>query len=373
MYATFTNNEAGCQDLAVPDRLLIRPGAVVTPAGLRSDLDVAVEAGEIVAIGPALAHSPGAELLELPAAVLAPGFVDLHVHEVGGAGVLDAARADVGGLAARLAAHGTTSFLATTATVPTSDLEVLLKQVASAEPQAGSARCLGVHLEGPWLSPHRAGAQPPEHLATPSADALQHLLECGPVRMVTLAPELPGAAEVIDLARRMDVVVALGHSDASYDQAAAAVAAGARHITHCFNAMPPLHHRDPGLVGAALDLPDVTVEVIADGVHLHPAVVRLVHRAVGAGRVCVVSDAVDRDPRGDGVLAGAAVSQDVAVRNLVSWGIRLVDAVTMASTAPANVLGRTDIGRIEVGALADCVLLDPTGALLATVVGGVRR
>ena len=152
----------------------------------------------------------------------------------------------------------------------------------------------------------------------------------------------------------------------------AAVAAGAAHVTHCFNAMPPLHHRDPGLVGAALDVPDVTVEVIADGVHLHPAVVRLVHRAVGAGRVCVVSDAVDRGARPDGVLAGTAVTQDGALRNLLDWGIRLVDAVAMLSATPARVLGREDIGRVAVGARADLVALDPGGALIASFVGGVQ-
>ena len=350
---------------------LFRPGAVVTPTGLRADLDVAVEDGTVTAIGSQLPVPPGAAVVELPGAVLAPGFVDLHVHELGGAGVLDASAADVTGLAKQLAAHGTTSFLATTATVSRADLASLLAHVAAAEPVAGAAQCVGVHLEGPWLSAARAGAQPAEHLRAPDASELLDLLERGPVRMVTLAPELAGASELIGAARRFDVVVALGHSDATYDQAAAAVAAGASHVTHCFNAMSPLHHREPGLAGAALDLPGVTVEAIADGVHLHPSVVRLIHKAVGAERVCVVSDAVDRGARADGVLAGAAVTQDVALRNLVGWGIRLVDAVTMLAATPARVLGREDIGRVAVGARADLVVLEPTGALLASYVGGV--
>jgi len=173
--------------------------------------------------------------------------------------------------------------------------------------------------------------------------------------------------------------VSLGHTGVDYDAALAAFDAGARHVTHCFNAMRPLHHRDPGLVGAALDRPDVTVEVIADGVHLHPAVVRLLWRAAGRDRVCLVSDAVELDlpearsdgtatRRPDGTLAGSRTGLDAMVRNLVSWGVPLADALTMASVTPARVLGRR--GAIEQGAPADLVALDADLQVVGTMVDG---
>jgi N-acetylglucosamine-6-phosphate deacetylase len=370
MYATFTKSTGGCQDLAVPAALLLRPAAVLGPQGLQPGAAVLVEDGRVSRVGTDLAAPPGVEYVHLPGALLAPGFVDLHVHELAGCGAIDARRPDIAGLAAALAARGTTSFLATTVAAPVGDLLDVVAHVAELKQAPGSARCLGVHLEGPWLSPARAGAQPPAGIAPPSADDLGRLLHAGPVRLVTLAPELPGADRLIELALARGVVVALGHSDADYATAAAAVRAGARHVTHCFNAMRPLHHREPGLAGAALDLPGVSVELIADGAHLHPATARLIHRAVGAERACLVSDAVDR-PRADGApLAGAAVTQSVGVQNLVDWGVPLADAAVMASRAPAAVLGHP-VDIVE-GAAADLVALDPSGALLGTWIAGVR-
>jgi N-acetylglucosamine-6-phosphate deacetylase len=263
-----------------------------------------------------------------------------------------------------------TGFLATTAAAPVPSLLPLLEPVVTA-----GARCLGVHLEGPWLSTAHAGAQPRDALVAPDLADLDRLLEAGPPAMITLAPELPGALDAVAKAAAAGVVVALGHSGASYAHATAAVAAGARHVTHCFNAMRPLHHREPGLAGAALDLPDVTVEVIADGVHVHPAVVRLLWRACGASRLCLVSDAVDVALPGtaaahldDGTLAGSRIGLDQAVRNCVDWGIPLADALTMASVTPASVIG--DWGGIVLGRRADLTVLDEDLHVVMTVVGG---
>jgi N-acetylglucosamine-6-phosphate deacetylase len=314
--------------------------------------------------------------------VLAPGYVDLHVHELGGRGVIDAAAPDLAGLAQALGQRGTTAFLATTITAPVDDLLAVVEHVAQhvgphgaaagdLRSPDGHARCLGVHLEGPWLSATRAGAQPAADIAAPSPADLAKLIDAGPVRMVTLAPELPGASDLIALACERGVVVALGHSDADYRTAADAVAAGARHITHCFTAMRPLHHRVPGRVGAALDLPDVTVELIADGLHLKPATARHIHRAGGAERACVVSDAVARGtPQPDAPLVGASVTQDAGVHNLVSWGVPLADALRMASTTPARALG-LDHG-ISPGLPADFVAVTRDGELVATFIAGVR-
>jgi len=345
--------------------LLVRARRALVHGGL-PPLDVLVDDGSIAAVGSSLDIPGNARVVETD--VLSPGFVDLHVHALDGAGTF--APADVPGLGVALARRGVTSFLATTAAAPVADLLPLLAPVETA-----GARCLGVHLEGPWLSTAHAGAQPRDALVAPDLLDLERLLEAGPPVMITLAPELPGALAVVEKANAAGVVVALGHSGATYAHATAAVHAGARHVTHCFNAMRPLHHREPGLVGAALDLPEVTVEVIADGVHLHPAVVRLLWRACGASRLCLVSDAVDIGLPGagaaqlaDGTLAGSRIGLDQAVRNLVAWGIPLVDALTMASVTPAARLGST--AALAAGAPADLTLLDEELHVVMTVVDG---
>ncbi len=296
----------------------------------------------------------------------------LHVHALDGRGMVGAGAPDVAGLSTALASRGVTAFLATTVTAPLTELRAVL----SGDLTTSGARCLGVHLEGPWLAATCAGAQPREHLQDPSLEELTTLLSAGPPLLLTIAAELPGALPVVERAAAQGVVVSLGHSAATYDQATAAFDAGARHVTHAFNAMAPLHHREPGLLGAAVERDDVSVEVIADGRHLHPAVVRLLWRAVGPHRMCLVSDAVDIAEVGgsdvatlaDGTLTGSRVGLDQMVRNLVSWGIPLADALTMASTTPADVVGHAN--GIEVGRPADLVLLDDDLRVTGTLVAG---
>ncbi len=361
-----------CQDLQVS--VLIRAAQVLLGQALRPDHEVLVDNGVVVAAGSRGELGSAAQVLE--GAVLAPGYVDLHVHALDGRGLIG--EVDVEGLSRALLSRGVTSFLATTIATPVDDLELLVQRVLGT-PVSG-ARLLGVHLEGPWLSQKRAGAQPPEALSRPDLAGLERLLDAGPPTMLTVAPELPGALEVIERAATAGVRVALGHSDATYDQAAAGARAGARHVTHCFNAMSGLHHREPGLVGAALDLPDLTVELIADGVHVHPAAARVLWRAVGADRVCLVSDAVDIVLEGDvgvrlpdGTLAGSRVGLDGGVRNLVAWGIPLIDALLMASRTPARAAGRPDLGELALGSPADLVLLDADLGVQTTMVAGEIR
>ena len=357
---------------AVPptEPVVLRAAQALLPGGL-APASVLVRDGVVAEVGRSV-EAPGVPVVDV--AVLAPGFVDLHVHAVDGCGAVGPAP-DVPGLSRALAAHGVTSFLATTVTAPVDELLALLGATAS-----GGARLAGLHLEGPWLSPDHVGAQPPEHLALPSLPDLERLVAAGPPVLLTMAPELPGGMDVLRRATEAGVVVSVGHSGVTYDEAVEAFDAGARHVTHCFNAMRPLHHREPGLVGAALDRSDVTVEVIADGVHLHPATVRLVWRAAGPERVCVVSDAVELDVpearsdgtatrRPDGTLAGSRTGLDAMVRNLVSWGVPLADALTMASVTPARVLGRD--AAIEAGAPADLVALDADLHVVSTTVDGV--
>lgn len=367
MYETFTNGTGRCQDLRVPapPPLLLRARQALVDGALRP-VRVLVEEGRITAVGEQLETPEGAK--ELHVDLLSPGLVDLHVHALDGAGTLEPP--DVPGLSRALARRGVTGFLATAAAGPVEDLLPLLAPVDSP-----GARCLGVHLEGPWLSPSYPGAQPRDGLRSPSLPDLERLLAAGPPRMVTLAPELPEALDLVRRAADAGVVVSLGHSGATYEQALAALGAGARHVTHCFNAMAPLHHRDPGLVGAALDHPGASVEVIADGVHVHPAVVRTLWRACGPERLCLVSDAVDLALPGsdaarlaDGTLAGSRIGLDTAVRNLAGWGVPLEDALQMASVTPASVLGLPH--GLAPGNPADVVLLDDALQVVATVVGG---
>ncbi len=354
--------------------LLLRGRRVLVADGLCPDLDVLVLDGVITAVGPRGSVGDGDLVLE--AAVVAPGYVDLHVHALDGRGLVGPGAPDVEGLSRALLRRGVTSFLATTVATPVDDLVPLV--AATQQMTVTGARLLGCHLEGPWLSPDHAGAQDRSALVAPDLAALDRLLQAGPPVLLTLAPELPGASNLIARAVEAGVVVSLGHSGATYAEAAAAVEAGAAHVTHCFNAMSGLHHREPGLVGAALDLPSLTVELIADGVHVHPAAARLLWRAVGRRRVCLVSDAVDLDLPGttgvrlpDGTLAGSRSGLDQAVRNLVAWGVPLLDALTMASATPARVAGRDDLGTFTVGTPADLVLLDADLQVLATIVDGM--
>lgn len=326
-------------------------------------------------------------------ALLAPGFVDLQVNGVGGH---DFATADVDGwLAAlrRLAGAGTTACLPTLVTAPLDAYDELLGRARTARDRAvrgpePRAQVLGVHLEGPFLG-GAPGAHPREQIRPVDLDWLRALVDRHGdlVRLVTLAPEAdPGLAATRFLHAR-GVVVALGHSTASYEDAVQAAAAGARLVTHVFNGMGPLHHRAPGLAGAALTLPDLVPTLIADLVHVHPAVVRLVTSA--RPDAVLVSDAVAveagtagsvRLERGagavrlaDGTLAGSTIGSADAVRNLTALGVPVERAVAMASTHPARVLGDPERGRLAPGARADVVALDPdTAEVVGVWVAGQR-
>ena len=352
--------------------LALRGGRVLTAAGW-STADLLVDADVIAATG-----EPD-EVLDVTGCVVAPGLVDVHVHAAGGFPA-QGADADLDAMAVALAAGGVTSFLATAVSAPLAELTDLVR---SPRPAAG-ARCLGVHLEGPWLSPAAAGAQPRQHLRPVSVEDALALVGVGPVRVVTVAPDIPGALDLIRALVGRGVRVSLGHSTASYAEALAAVAAGATAVTHCFNAMSQLSAREPGLVGAAMTQPGLQVEVIADGVHVHPASVQALYDAKGAGGVALVSDGVDgcagsdvlqRDGDvlrlHDGTLAGSALPLSAAVRNVVSWGIPLEAALAMASTTPARSLG-LDVS-LSPGNRADVVVLDEKLDVRHVLIGGVLQ
>jgi len=310
-----------------------------------------------------------------------PGLVDLQVNGFDGVDLMGADSADLHAVGRCLLCFGVTSYLPTLITAAPADtdaaIDVLAEVTWTASPTAG-ARVLGVHLEGPFLSPLRMGTHPPAHRRDPDLDLLRSWCGRGPVAAVTLAPELPGALELVRWLAARGVLVSVGHTDATAEQAAAAFDAGARTVTHLWNAMSPLQSRAPGVSGAALSRPDVVVQLILDGHHLAPEVVRMTW-AAARGRVVLVTDAtaasarpdgryelagVPLDVRGgavrnsDGRLAGSALTLDAALRCAVELGIPLVDALAAATSAPAALLGRPDVGTLEPGHARDLVVLD---------------
>lgn len=372
--------------------MLLTAAQVVTPARIHAPGWLLLDGDRIVKVGEG--PPPRTPDVDLGTATLSPGFVDLHVHGGGGASFDSGTTGAAQVVAAAHLAHGTTSMAASLVTDTPERMASAVRELALL---VGDGHLAGVHLEGPWLSPRRSGAHQPGSLAHPDPAAVEALLAAGDgaVRMVTLAPELPGGVNAVRLLASAGVVAAIGHTDATYDETRATLDAGARLGTHLFNAMRPLHHRDPGPVGALLDAP-VDVELIADGVHLHPAVLRTVF-AAKPGRCILVTDAMaaagapDGDYRlgpmaiqvrdgvarlasedGDGAIAGSTLTMDAAVRFAVrTAGLPLLDVVHAASTAPAAAWGLDDVGAIEPGRRADLVVLDDTLEVVRVMRSGV--
>ncbi len=328
----------------------------------------------------------GAPMDEAPRIV--PGFVDLHVHGGGGCDVMQAGAATQ--ILARLhARHGTTSLLATTMTAPVAEIESALQAAAGACTQRaqGAARVLGVHLEGPYISPERLGAQPNFAAVGGAAEVLRLHALC-PIRLVTLAPEVQGHLELVGALVQAGIRVQLGHSNGSYEDGVAALNSGATGFTHLYNAMTGLHQRAPGMVGAALAHAQYA-ELIPDLLHVHPGAMQVALRAIP--RLFCVTDATAAAgmPDGeyllgrqtvhkclggvrlpDGTLAGSTLTMDQALRNLVGLGLDLADASRRVSTFAADFIGETQRGRLRLGAWADIVVLDAALQLQQVFVEG---
>jgi N-acetylglucosamine-6-phosphate deacetylase len=331
--------------------------------------------------------------LDLPSGVLVPGLVDIQINGCFG---VDFVAADASGWAEvsrRLPETGVTSFVPTFITAPVPDLVAALRRTAALPADLGGARVLGVHVEGPFLAPNRHGAHEPALLCDPTPEAVDALIEAAPglLRMHTLAPERPGALAAIRRLAEAGVLVSVGHSDATAEQTEAAADAGARLVTHLFNAMRPLHHREPGVVGQGLTDPRLTCGLIADLHHVAAAVCLLAF-AAAPGRIVLITDAVAAagmppgtydlggqqvsvDPLGlprrpDGTIAGSGLRLDAAIANVVAAGVDLRSAVDAASRLPADIIGRPDLGRIEVGATADLVWLGDDLSARATWLAG---
>lgn len=356
-------------------------GRIVTPKGVVEG-SLTVQDGQIAAIR----RGKAADLWILP------GFVDIHTHGGGGHTFTTGSAESAREAAAFHLRHGTTTMLASLVSSP---FELMRDAVLAFAPLVASGVLAGIHFEGPYLSHLRCGAQNPLYLRDPDSAELNELIKLaeGTLRMVTLAPERPGAVDAVDLLCRNGVVAAIGHTDGSYEQVRAAIEHGATVATHLFNGMRPVNHRDPGPIVALLDAPSVTCELIADGVHLHDGTLAFVANSAGTSRCALVTDAMaaagmpdgtyelggqdvvvaDRVARlkAGGSIAGSTLTMDAAVRQAVGAGLSIVDAATMASTTPAKVLGLDR--RLAVGCVADLVVLDPTLRVTQVFRAGVEQ
>jgi N-acetylglucosamine-6-phosphate deacetylase len=332
--------------------------------------------------------------------ILAPGFIDIHIHGGAGHDVMEAGADALPPIERLLAAHGVSSYFPTTVTAPMeatlSALARLADAIDAAEKSSARdlrARPLGIHLEGPFISHKRRGVHPPENLLTPSVAAFDRFWQAarGHIRVLTIAPELPGAVEVIAEASARRVCVSLGHYDADLNAARAGIAAGARHATHTFNAMRPLDHRDPGILGEVLTDSRLSADIIADGIHLDPIIVELFLKAKGPDAAVLITDATAATGMPDGryrlgslevevkggrcmvggKLAGSVLNMDRAVRNVVQFARwELQQAVRLATLNPARVAGVKQGGALEAGAPADLVVLSPSGEVRQTIIRG---
>lgn len=355
---------------------------------------VQFDQAEIVATG--WGTPPDRPTTTLPEGVLSPGLVDIQLNGAYGHDFADADRDAWRHVAARLPETGVTSFVPTVITAPIPQLEGALiryRQLRADLDALGGARTLGIHCEGPFLATERRGAHREDLLADPSPASIDALLDAadGHMAYLTLAAERPGAVDAVRRLASAGVRIAIGHSDATDQQVRAAIDAGASLVTHLFNAQRPLHHREPGVVGAALADPRITAGLIVDLHHVAPTAVRVAF-AAAAGRLALVTDAIaamgmppgsydlggqrvtvaDGAPpvRDDGTLAGSVLQLDTAVGNCLRCGVDPATALTSATRIPADALGRADIGRLRAGARADLVWLDREWRAAATWIGG---
>ena len=370
----------------VSDRVLvIDGGAVLSPAEKFSPGRIVIRNGRIDAVGLLSDIRPpeNAEHVDASRFKIVPGFIDPHIHGSGGADVMDTTFATMNTISRILASHGTTSFFPTTVSAPPEILGGTLDRLSPLLQESyEGAKPIGIHLEGPFISGLKRGTHRADNVRLPDQSLLSDWIKraSGTLRLLTMAPELDGAIAVARFARTSGITVAMGHSNATFDEATEAADNGIHYAVHTFNAMRAFSHRDSGIVGAVLGDDRVFAEIIADGIHVHPEVVRLFARSKGRDRILLVTDAISATgmPDGrytlgtdkvqvqagvcrddEGRLAGSTLTQDAALRNFVAYsGMRMEDAVFGLTMNPARALKIKERGCIEPGAYADIVMLD---------------
>lgn len=369
----------------------IRNGRILTPEGALEGHELVVAEGRIQALQ--VPDGQDDEALDAQGLWVAPGLIDVHVHGALGCDVMDATAPALATVARFLAQHGVTSWLPTTMSASREAIDAAIANLAACPQPQDGAQHLGLHVEGPYLHRRFRGSQAEKALRPPDPQEYGAWLQSGVVRLITLAPELPGADRLMAAGRRVGVEFAIGHSGADYDTVLRAADRGLRQATHTFNGMAGLHHRQPGALGAVLDDGRIFAQLIGDGLHVHPAVVRLLLRAKGRDRVILISDAMRATGLGngdfelggqavtvregeartaDGALAGSTVTLDEVLRRVMRYAdLTLPQALPMASTVPAAAMGLSGRkGTLQVGADADLILLDDDARVQLTLVGG---
>ena len=356
---------------------------------------ILIEKGTITKIGQIDSSAGCNNTLDAQDKIIAPGFIDIHIQGAGGADILDASAEALKAITQTCARFGTTSFLATTVFKPEQKNQHITVAAENVGRDLGGANLLGIHLEGPFISPKKKGMILPECICPPSLKVLDEILDItnGHLRMMTIAPELPDSTQIIKRLRDSDVIASFGHSNATYQQTLDGFNAGISHVTHLFNAMPSLHHRAPGPLVAIFQTKHVTAQLITDGVHIHPAVLKFAFETLGTNRIIPITDGMQAIGLGDGkfiyngieyksengtarykdgTLIGTTLGLSQLLEKLIAFtGCPLDVAINAVTQNPAGLLGIEDKkGTIALGKDADLVLLDHDHSVHTTIVAG---
>ena len=380
------------------NKLLIKNISLITKDTVLEKYSLLVEDGKIARIAPTeqLSHISDASVVQAEGEYLAPGLIDLHIHGFAGHGPEQATPEALLEMSAALAKHGVTAFCPTLYAEQPQELAAKLKKLVPALGKEQGAKIIGFHLEGPFISPHKLGVMKPQDIAAPDVKILEQLYEAanGHIAAITLAPELKHIQPIIDFCLKHHILPQAGHTNATYEEFLCGIQAGISHVTHLFNAMSPFNHRAPGVAGGTLLHPEVSCEIIADGVHVHPEVVAFLRTVKPLDKIVLVTDSLlptglEEGPfvaNGEGVifeagawhrtfdhvLAGSALTMAQGVRNLVAWGYSLPQAIQCAAANPAQLMN-WPAGKLTEGAPADLILLDKNLNVLHTFINGQEK